>query len=101
MGLYYWLIGRPKKALTWWAKSIETAGRLGARPELARTFMEVGKRLLEEKRKGKPKQLSGIKAEEYLKKARILFQDMELAWDLQELNKVENPESRINRRKVK
>ncbi|MFX0136404.1 MAG: adenylate/guanylate cyclase domain-containing protein, partial [Candidatus Hodarchaeota archaeon] len=90
MGLYYWLIGKQKKALAWWEKSIKVGEHLGARPELARTYMEVGKRLLE--KKSKFQQLNDIQAEEYLEKARILFQEMELEWDLEELCKIKSQE---------
>ena len=86
MGVYYWLIGKQKKALKWWDKSIRIGEHLGARPELARTYMEVGKRLLEPK--SKHGALNGLSAEDYLGKARALFEEMELAWDLQELEKV-------------
>ncbi|MCK4830508.1 hypothetical protein KA005_83090 [bacterium] len=86
MGLYYWLTGRQKEALKWWDKSINIGNYLGARPELARTFMELGKRLLEEK--SKLRQWQGIEAEEYLNKARVIFEEMELNYDLQELEKI-------------
>ncbi len=87
LGVYYWLINKQKKALKWWDKSIRTGEHLGARPELARTYMEVGKRLLE--KKSKYRELNGISAEAYLEKARTLFQEMDLQWDLEELEKVE------------
>ena len=86
MGLFYWLIGRQDKAFNWWHNSIKEGERLGARVELARTYMEVGKRLLEEK--SRFHELSGIKAEEYLEKARTLFEEMDLQWDLDELDKI-------------
>jgi class 3 adenylate cyclase/tetratricopeptide (TPR) repeat protein len=86
MGLYYWLIGKQKRALIWWNKSIKTGEQLGARSELARTYMEVGKRLQEQK--SKHEQLNGIQAQEYLGKARALFQEMELEWDLEQLDKI-------------
>jgi hypothetical protein len=75
-----------KKAIKWWRRTIEEGERLGARPDLARTYMEIGKRFLEEK--SKYKELNGITAEEYLKKARVMFQEMELQWDLDELDKI-------------
>ncbi|MBC2713945.1 MAG: AAA family ATPase [Desulfobacteraceae bacterium] len=86
MGTYYWLIGKQKKALKWWNKSIKEGERLGARLELSRTYFEVGKRLLEPN--SKYKELNNITAEEYLEKARTLFEEMELQWDLDELDKV-------------
>ncbi len=88
-GLYYWLTGRQKKALTWWGKSIRSGQQLDAGPELARTYMEVGKRLME--KKSKFRQWNGINAPQYLKKARRLFEDMEMEWDLQLLDKIESP----------
>ena len=85
-GRYYWLIGRQNKAIKWWKQSIEEGEWLGARPDLARTYMEIGKRFLEEK--SKYKELNGISATEYLEKARPMFQGMDLQWDLDELDKI-------------
>ena len=45
--------------------------------------------MLEEK--SKYKELNGIKAEEYLEKARTMFQEMDLQWDLDELDKIVVP----------
>ncbi|MFC1823206.1 adenylate/guanylate cyclase domain-containing protein [Thermodesulfobacteriota bacterium] len=85
-GLYYWLINKQNRAVKWWQKAIAESKRLGTRPDLARTYMEIGKRLLEEK--SKFKELDGISAIEYLKKAREMFQEMDLQWDLDELEKI-------------
>lgn len=95
MGVYYWLLGRQKRALKWWDKSIQIGEALGARPELARTYMEVGKRLLE--KKSKYNCLKGIQAKEYLEKARVLFKGMNLDWDLNELDNIENQVDRGGR----
>ena len=54
--------------------------------DLARTYFEIGKRLLEPD--SKYKELNGITAEEYLEKARIMFEEMDLQWDLDELDMV-------------
>ena len=86
MGIYYWLIGKQKRAMKWWRKSIAMGERLSARPELSRTYMEVGKRLLEPA--GKYKELNGLSAEEYLEKARTMFQEMDLQWDLEQLERI-------------
>jgi class 3 adenylate cyclase len=86
MGLYYWLIGKQRKALKWWDKSIKEGERLGARPDLSRTYFEVGKRLLEPQ--SKYKQLNGIDAKGYLEKAERLFREMGLEHDLDELERV-------------
>lgn len=88
MGLYCWLTGNQKKALSWWDKSIKTGERLNARPDLARTYVEIGKRLSEEK--SKETDLNGIGPQEYFKKARAIFEEMKLESDLHELDKIEN-----------
>ena len=86
MGVYYWLIDKQKKAIKWWKKSIEEGEHIGANLELSRTYFEVGKRLLE--KKSKYKELNGINAKEYLEKARIMFEEMDLQWDLDELDRI-------------
>jgi hypothetical protein len=48
--------------------------------------MEVGKRLLEPR--SKYKELNGMTAEEYLQKARTMFEEMGLEWDLEELGRI-------------
>jgi class 3 adenylate cyclase/tetratricopeptide (TPR) repeat protein len=86
MGVYYWLIGKQRRAIQWWRKAIAEGQRLNDRLELSRTYFEVGKRLLEPK--SKYKELDGIKAEEYLEKARVMFEEMDLQWDMDELEKL-------------
>ena len=86
MGTYFWLVKKQKRALKWWDKSINEGKYLGARVELSRTYMEVGRRLLEPK--SKYKKHNGIKAYEYLSKAKSMFEEMELQWDLDELAKL-------------
>lgn len=86
LGVYDWLVGKRRKALNWWDKGIRAGLQLGARPELARTYMEVGRRLLG--KESRIEELNGISAEEYLKKAEHLFKEMGLQWDLRELEKV-------------
>jgi len=86
MGLYYWLIDKQGKALKWWEKAIQEGERLGARPDLSRTYFEVGKRLLEPQ--SKHRELNGIEAKGYLEKARILFEEMGLERDLDDLERI-------------
>jgi tetratricopeptide (TPR) repeat protein len=85
-GIYYWLINKQKKALKWWHKAIVQGERLGARLELARAYFEIGKRLLESK--SNYGMLDGIKADEFLERARVLFEEMDLQWDLDEFSRV-------------
>jgi tetratricopeptide (TPR) repeat protein len=86
MGTYHWIVNKQRKALKYWTKSISEGERMGARPELARTYFEVGKRLFE--KKSTQKHLNGIKADEYLEKAKDMFEDLDLKWDLHNLTKL-------------
>ena len=86
MGDYHWLIDRQGKALKWWGKSIQEGERLGARPDLSRTYFEVGKHLMEPD--SKYKELNGVNAREYLEKAGGLFEAMGLQRDLDEIYKI-------------
>jgi hypothetical protein len=83
-GVYCWLIKEPGKAFTWWTKAIEEGKRLGARLELARVYFEVGKRLREPHRKST--KLNGLEAETYLEQAGVMFEEMNLPWDLDKLS---------------
>ena len=86
MGTSCWVNGKSKKALTWWNRSIREGVRLGARLELSRTYFEVGKHLIDPGAKFRG--LNGVSAEQYLEKAKNLFEEMDLKWDLDELEKV-------------
>ena len=83
MGRYYWLIGKYEKAVKWWDKSIKEGERIGAKLELSKTYFEIGKKLLE--KTSDHKELNGIKAEEFLEKARSMFEEMDLHRDLEQL----------------
>ena len=88
-GVFYWLIHRQNTAVKYWQQAISAGERVGARPDLARTYAEIGKRLLE--KKSNYKTLNRIRAEEYLARARAIFQAMDLQWDLDALEKIEKP----------
>ena len=47
IGTYHWLINKQYKARKWFDKAIQEGERLGARPDLARTYAEVAKCLLD------------------------------------------------------
>jgi hypothetical protein len=85
-GTYFWLINKQNKAVRYWRKAIAEGERVGARPDLARTYMEIGKRFIEDK--SKYKELNGIGVEEYLEKAREMFLAMDQEWDLDALEKI-------------
>jgi tetratricopeptide (TPR) repeat protein len=85
-GSYYWAINKQERALRWWHRAVQEGERLGARPQLARLYFEVGKCLIESK--VKHRKLDGLKGEEYLEKARVLFEEMRLESALEELGRV-------------
>ncbi len=84
MGEYFWMTHKPKTAFKWWRKSVREGERLGARMELARTYFAIGKRLLENGSSFTA--LDGIEAPIYLEKARVLFVEIGLDWDLERLS---------------
>jgi len=86
MGTYFWLKGSPPRAIKFWNASIEEGDRLGARVELARTYMEMGRRLLEGR--SRLSEINGVSADQYLQKAGTLFEEMALGWDLEQLQKI-------------
>ena len=69
------LKGKWRRALQYWQESVQLGERIGARLELARTWSEVGRRLLEAE--SGTKSLNGVSAEEYLTRARAFFQEKE------------------------
>jgi serine/threonine protein kinase/tetratricopeptide (TPR) repeat protein len=84
LGVYYWLISKQKKAISCWRKSIKIGEELGAKVELARTFAEIGRRLIEEK--SRYQELDSASPQFYFEKARALFEGLNLKWDLDEMN---------------
>jgi len=85
-GVYYWLVGKQKNAIRWWRKSINIGRELQALPELARTYMEIGKRLME--KKSKFNEIDGKENKWYLNESEKIFKKLNLEWDIEELSKV-------------
>jgi tetratricopeptide (TPR) repeat protein len=86
MGTRSWLMGDRNKALKWWGESVEDGERLKFRPDLSRTYFEIGKRLSEPN--SPYKELNSITAAGYLNKAKTMFEEMGLQWDLEQLERV-------------
>jgi class 3 adenylate cyclase/primosomal protein N'' len=86
MGTFHWLTGKKQDALKWWRLSVETGEAFTMKPELSRTYFEIGKRLSEPN--SPYKELNGISAAEYLNKAKTMFEEMDLQWDLEQLENV-------------
>jgi len=58
----------------------------GARPDLSRTYFEVGKRLLDPN--SKHEKLNGIDANGYLEKALVLFEEIGLEGEMDDLERL-------------
>lgn len=82
-GRYHWLRGKRRQALHWWAQSLAEGQRLGARPELARTYAEIAQRMRQE-----AFTLNGLDADACLERARTLFTQMGLQRDLEQLRRI-------------
>jgi predicted ATPase/class 3 adenylate cyclase len=87
-GVYYWLTRRQNRALKRWRDAVKVGQNLNARPQLARAYLEIAKRL--QTPQSRYKQLDGKKADAYFTKARVLFYEMNLQWDLKMLSKIRN-----------
>jgi len=86
MGTFHWLTDKKRDALIWWSRSIERGEAFKMKPEISRTYFEIGKRLSEPN--SPYKELNGITAAEYLTKARTMFEEMDLQWDLEQLERL-------------
>ena len=84
MGVYKWLIHDQKSAFKWWHKAISEGERLGARPELARTYAEIGIRSCGINGVSSEPDVTNVK--ETVQKAKKMFRDLGLNHDLEELN---------------
>ncbi len=86
-GTLAWLRQRPKAAVAWWERSVAAGERLGARPDLARTQVEIARRLGSG---GDPaRRIAGRNAREALDAARTIFSDLGLVHDLQHVAALE------------
>lgn len=85
MGTYYWLIGKQKKALKWWNKAVKIGEEYQAMPELARVYLEAGKRMARDK--ARFKLISGKTPVECLERAASIFKQYHLSRDLEEMQK--------------
>ena len=84
MAKYLLLISKYSKAFEYYNKAIKEGERLGAKLELSRVYLELGKLLLNQE--FKLKEFNGITAEEYVQKAKSMFGEMGLQWDIEQLD---------------
>ncbi len=85
IGTYHWLKNNHKKTIKYFQKSIDYAKHLEALPELGRSYLGMGKFILLTKNK-----IKNRNAENYLSEAQKIFEQLNLRWDMDELNKVRN-----------
>jgi len=83
-GVYNWLIQERKNAFKWWHKALSEGERLGARPQVARTYAEMGTRLCGIR--GESSGPDASRAKEPLEKAKTMFRNLGLHQDLEDLN---------------
>ncbi len=86
MGIYTWLTRDQQGASKWWQKAISEGERLGALPQLSRTYAEIGKRFLATE--GELSSPDVNRAKEPLQKAKTMFCDLRLHHDLEDLSLV-------------
>jgi hypothetical protein len=79
-GTLAWLEGDQRRARLSWAASVRCGQALGARPELARTSLEIARRL------PAPFVVAETSAAQHLQQARATFVELGLAWDLAQLD---------------
>ena len=80
-----WEIGKHKAAYKAFNKTIKIGEKLKAKLELSRTYLETGKFLSDPQ--VKYNELNGNPTSYYLNKAKTLFEEMDLQWDLEEYQK--------------
>lgn len=96
-GVCFWLSGKYLKAFRHWHQGILEAQRIEERLELSRLYFEIGKRLCgishisgnefsEKKINTMARNVLGIDAKQCLDIAESMFREMNLAWDLDQLN---------------
>ena len=77
-----WLAGEQRRALEHWQRSVAEAEQLGMRPDLARTYLEVGRAL---STSGAERSFLGLDAGGCFERAEEIFHELDLAWDLEQL----------------
>ena len=83
--MVYHLLNKPDKAIKHFEKSMKAALSFGGNLELSRTYFEAGKFLRDPK--NKKERLNGMNSTECLLKAKAMFEEMNLQWDLAEYEK--------------
>jgi tetratricopeptide (TPR) repeat protein len=80
-----WILNKPATAVKNFKRSIEAGTSYGGNLELARTYFETGKFLRDPQ--NKKERLNGMNGTECLLKAKSMFDEMNLQWDLADYEK--------------
>jgi hypothetical protein len=80
-----WLLNKPTRAVKNFGRSIQAGISYGGNLELSRTYFEIGKFLRDPK--NKKERINGMNGTECLLKAKVMFEEMNLQWDLKEYEK--------------
>jgi tetratricopeptide (TPR) repeat protein len=81
----YWILDKPSSAVKYFRRSIEAGTSYGGNLELSRTYFEIGKFLRDPK--NKKDRINGMNGLESLLRAKTMFEEMNLQWDLQQYEK--------------
>ena len=92
LGCCYALEGSRRRAERAWRRSRAAGERLGARLELARTEAEIGRHLL--RSPGATGTLDGLNGRQHIDRARTMFREMGLEWELEALERL-GPEAGV------
>jgi hypothetical protein len=85
-GTVHWVAGDARAALRWWERSAREAERLGMRPELGRTLLEVARRTRDEPTA--PPEFLGRRLASCEERAAAIFDELDLRWDRAQLDRV-------------
>jgi len=83
--MFYLLAKNYRKTLKCFSRSIQIGQKYNCSLELSRTYFEAGKFLQE--MHGRQNTILGFSGNEYLLKAKSMFEEMDLQWDLKEYEK--------------
>jgi hypothetical protein len=81
----YWTLNKPSRTVKYLKKSIQAGTSYGGNLELSRTYFEAGRFLRDPK--NKRARINGLNGTECLLKAKTMFEEMNLQWDLGEYEK--------------
>ncbi len=86
-GTLYWLLRKQNVAVQYWKKSLEVGAKMWKRQELARTYVEVARRLTS--KESMVHELNGLNAKECFNMAQEIFEDMNLELDMREIERIQ------------